>query len=233
LHRYGFAASYARNGAVLDVGCGSGAGLSLLAREARTLVAGDYTFSNLRVAKGHYGDRFPLVCFDAGHLPFSDASFDLIVTLESLYYFASGAAAVAEFRRVLRKPGHAVVATVNPAWTGFVPSPMATRYFDSCGLFRMLLEARFEVRIFGAFCDEQGIGTQTRLFVRNVASRLNLIPGTLAGRALLKRIFYGALQPLPAEFGLGAAVPRADVVELDSNIVDREHAILYAVGSTK
>ena len=41
--------------------------------------------------------------------------------------------------------------------------------------------------------------------VRRAAVALNLIPQTMAGKKWLKRVFYGSLEPIPAELAPGGA----------------------------
>src|SRR5206468_7217596 len=60
--RYAFAAARAAGKDVLEVACGSGQGLGLLASTARRVVGGDYTFALVRDAARHYAGRVDLVC---------------------------------------------------------------------------------------------------------------------------------------------------------------------------
>src|SRR5262245_51327941 len=75
--RYRFASSPAKSEDVLEVACGGGQGLGYLARNARSVVGGDYTESSVRVAKGHYDGKVPLLCLDAQRLPFRDQAFSV------------------------------------------------------------------------------------------------------------------------------------------------------------
>src|SRR3954463_15094370 len=77
--RYSFATSHAAHRDVLDVACGSGQGLSLVAAKARMVIGGDYTPSLVANASRHYGSRLTFVCLDAESLPFADASFDVVL----------------------------------------------------------------------------------------------------------------------------------------------------------
>ena len=86
-NRYFFAFQFCEGKDVLEVACGAGQGLGLLARRARKLVGGDYTENLIDVAWKHYGGRIPLVRFDAHTLPFREESFDVVIFYEAIYYF--------------------------------------------------------------------------------------------------------------------------------------------------
>ncbi len=84
--RYHYAAGLCQGKDVLEVRCGSGAGLGYLARRARSVVGGEYTESLLSRALLHYRGRIPLVWLDAHALPFREASFDAVILFEAIYY---------------------------------------------------------------------------------------------------------------------------------------------------
>ena len=96
---------------VLDVGCGTG---YLSAR----LLADGHAVTGVEpddAARALAAQRLPeVVAARAEALPFPDASFDTVVATDVLEHVADDAAAVTEFRRVL-KPGGWLVLTV-PAW---------------------------------------------------------------------------------------------------------------------
>ena len=103
-HRYSWAQGYVSSKDVVEVGCGSGQGLALLAKEAKSLVGSDYDDEILAIARDHYGDRFAIMKIDAADLPFSDNSKDVIVIFEALYY-------IANFRKFFSKPNAFFVMT--------------------------------------------------------------------------------------------------------------------------
>ena len=97
---------------VLDVATGRGAIAFLLASEGLGNVVGvDVCPQNLteaaRVSARDNGPRF--VCADASHLPFDDASFDLVVTRRGPHHFADIEVALDEIQRVLAVGGRFVV----------------------------------------------------------------------------------------------------------------------------
>jgi len=98
-------------GAVLDVGCGTGALLrALRGAEPRARVRGvDLTPAMLRVAARKLGAGAGLAAADAAALPFAAGSFDLVVSTSSLHYWPDPVAGLREMGRVARPGGRIVV----------------------------------------------------------------------------------------------------------------------------
>ncbi len=198
--RYALAAKLAAGADVLEVGCGRGQGLGWMAGTARRVVGGDYTATLLSGARRHYGERVPLVRLSGDALPFRPGSFDLVVVLEAIYYLPDAARFAEECRRVLRPGGTVLVCTVNPAWPDFNPSPMSTRYLTAPALAHTLTAAGFDVELSAAFPAHSGSARERAVsVVKRVAVRCGLVPRTLQGRALLKRLFLGPVVPYPIE----------------------------------
>ena len=228
-HRYQSAASGVTGREVLEVACGSGQGLGLLARAASRVVGGDYLASNLEIARAHYGERIPLVQLDGEALPFKDGAFDAVILLEAIYYLRDPKRFVAEARRVMRRRGRIFISSVNCGWPDFGESPYATEYLDSNELRALLASAGFAVEIFGSFPERGGPLISMRSLVRRVAFRLDLVPGSLHARAVLKRLVYGPLLRQPAELGPDLR-PAEPLVPIPPGVRDTRHSILYAVG---
>ena len=93
---------------ILDCGCGTGFNLPLLRRHGRA-VGIDLTWTGLRFAQTR-GER-RVAQASATHLPFADASFDLVTTFDRLFALDDEAEgrALSEMVRVLRPGGHLVV----------------------------------------------------------------------------------------------------------------------------
>lgn len=111
--RYEFARAFVDGQATLDVACGSGYGSALLAdagassvvgvdRDARAVeyCAAKYARPNLRFQQD-----------DAQALSFADASFDRVISFETIEHLPDYARFVAEAARVLRPGGRFVVST--------------------------------------------------------------------------------------------------------------------------
>jgi SAM-dependent methyltransferase len=143
---------------------------------------------------------------DAQGLPFKDVSFDVVVFYEAIYYLARPDNFVAEARRVLRPGGTLLICTANKDRPGFVRSPHSHRYFSAHELRQLLGEQGFSVELFGAFPVAESTAKDRFLsFARRAAVALNLVPGTLKGRELLKRLVYGKLEDLKGEVREGMA----------------------------
>jgi len=228
LSRYELVRELAAGLRVLEIACGSGQGLRYVAREAAWTVGGDITSGLLARAQQHNRGAVPLVQFDAHHLPFSNASFDLIQIHEALYYMQDPSAVFEECRRVLRSDGVLVISSINPDWPDFNPSPFATSYLSAVGLETALLKSFREAQIqFGfAVKPPTPVGVAVSALKR-ISVRLNLIPKTMSRKALLKRMFLGPLVPVPAELTPGCApIDTPQHSTLDSSPRFR---IIYAV----
>ena len=227
--RYRWAAAQARGKDILEAGCGAGMGLPPLADVARSVQAGDVDAGNLRAAESACAGyaNVALRTFDAQELPFSDESFDVVLLFEAIYYLPDARRFLEEAWRVLRPAGRLLIVTVNPEWSGFNPSPFSTRYLSGHNLLYALREAGFATRVEGAFPESSGAAAAIFGMVRRVAIALELIPRTMRGKAWLKRIFYGRLQPVPLQ--LAAVSVRGPVLKLldDGDPARSRYRVLY------
>jgi SAM-dependent methyltransferase len=149
--RYRFAAQFIAGGTVLDVACGSGFGLSMLAEAGAMPVGVDYDAGALGDLH-HAQPQSWLVRGDAMRLPLPTASIDTVVSFETIEHVADAAAMVAEVRRVLRPGGRLVLSTPNRA---FGPAERHTankfhvREFTADELRNLLLDNFKQARLFG------------------------------------------------------------------------------------
>ena len=113
LARYLFAARFARSRDVLDAACGEGYGTALLGGAGADSATGiDIDAQTVQHARETYpGHRFEQG--DVARLPFPDGAFGLVVSFETLEHVEDAAAALAEFRRVLRADGLLIASTPN------------------------------------------------------------------------------------------------------------------------
>jgi SAM-dependent methyltransferase len=228
-HRYLVVAERARGKELLEVACGPGQGLDILARSARRVVAGDLTPSNLDLARA-VAPTIPLFRLDAHHLPFPNASFDVVAILEGIYYLADAPAFAQEAARVLRPGGELIVGTVNPAGRDFGKPPgWSTRFYDSRALTTLLAEAGLRAQVFGAFPSSASPRSRAASALRAISSRLG-IPWPSWIRWAIRRIVHGAITRYPASFEVpDDASPHLERIEPDA--LDRVHAVLYAIGT--
>ena len=116
-HRYHFAAPLVRELDVLDVACGEGYGSALLARSAREVTGVDLAAAAIEHARAHYAGlgNLDFRTADCTALPFPDASFDAIVSFETIEHIAAQDAFLDEVRRVLRPEGLFILSCPNKA----------------------------------------------------------------------------------------------------------------------
>ncbi len=106
----------------LDVGCGGGWLVAELAGKVREEAIGcDVNPDLIAAAQARYPDR-RFVASEPRHLPFDDASFDLVVCHFTLLWAEDPVALLAEMKRVLA-PGGAVAALAEPDWGGYLEWP--------------------------------------------------------------------------------------------------------------
>lgn len=228
--RYAYAANFCPDKDVLEVGCGAGQGLGYLASKGARVVGGDYTEALLRLARRHYGGRIPLVCLDAHMLPFRDRSLDVVILYEAIYYLAQPEKFVGECRRVLRDTGQILTCTINREWPDFNLSPFSTRYFGARELEQLLSRQGFEVELYGAFpVSRESAKDRVVSVLKRAAVRLHLIPKTMKGKEVLKRLFFGKLAPIPPEVtdDMAELYP---LVPITGNRAIPEYKVLYAIG---
>ncbi len=204
--RYEWAQSLAAGCRVLELGCGGGQGLGLLAASAARVIGGDYSAPLLSIARRTYGTRIPLTRLSAEQLPFADKSFDLVLLFEASYYIPDLDAAFAEMARVLAPGGSILLANANPERPDFIRSPHSHKYYSADQFRATLGPLGMQVVVEGAFpVQPAGDGVASRLkgsimsAARQVLERLHLVPGTLKGRARLKRLLFRGMRQTPAE----------------------------------
>ena len=98
-HRYVWASKFCPDKDVAEIACGTGPGLGLLNRVSKTFEAADFSQPMLDKARAHYGDRIKLAQVDAQDMPYDDASKDVLIMLEAIYYLQDLKKFIAECRR--------------------------------------------------------------------------------------------------------------------------------------
>jgi len=100
---------------MLDLGCGNGAQTIYFCSTVKKVVGADVI--PLSRAESSVGENiFDFVKTDAGSLPFSDKSFDLVTAFEVLEHFPSDSLAVGEVVRVLKPAGRFLLSVPNKWW---------------------------------------------------------------------------------------------------------------------
>lgn len=120
-------------GRLLELGCGVGAELDLLAQlgPGLDLTGIDLSPSHLGAAQRHLGDGVALVRGDAGRLPFGDGTFDRVLTVWLLEHVRHPEAVLREALRVLKPAGRLICTEVDNASFRFSPElPAIRRWWD-------------------------------------------------------------------------------------------------------
>ena len=199
-HRYHWAAQYAVDKDVVEVACGAGQGLGLLSRAAKSLLAGDVSPEVLAAAQKTYGTTTSLMVFPAEKIPTADGSADLVLLFEALYYVPEPAKFFEEAKRILRPGGKLLIATANKDLFDFTPSPFSKRYLGVVELQRELTQAGFQTHFYG-YMNTQDAPMRQRILrpLKSLASRFGLMPKTMYGKKILKKLFFGDMTVMAAD----------------------------------
>ena len=214
-HKFGYDDLARRIGSgarVLDIGCGEGYGANLLSSVAGSIAASDYSEETVRHARNRYGaSRVRWVVCDAQRLPFADATFDVVSSLQVIEHFRDTDAHLADVARVLSPGGWHYVTTPNIDQMGAAErdNPYHLRDFSSAEL-RDALERNFdEVELSGMFyrksprVDAMAAAERAEEAARprleRVERRLAGLPGPIRVRLrpLLRRLAGVPQWPLP------------------------------------
>jgi 2-polyprenyl-3-methyl-5-hydroxy-6-metoxy-1,4-benzoquinol methylase len=216
--RYHLATSLANGVRVLDAGCGLGYGATTMAQAgAKTVDAIDANHGVIEVAarKNPAGVRFRVG--DVKHLPYADASFDLVVCFEVLEHLVEHDELLAEFKRVLRPEGRLLISTPNK---GIYPSGNPWHL-------RELTKAQFDAVLRAHFANVRVLGQQLHLATLLASSDVQQaagpsqmldadvlkLSGTTAGGEMYSVAIAsdGELPPTPSVIALGD--PRDELVD--------------------
>ena len=229
--RYFWARGYCAGKDVHELACGTAQGAGVLAAVARSFAASDGTDVMVERARQHYGGRFPLSRIDAQRPALPDASLDVVVLFEALYYLPDADAFFRECWRVLRPGGVLLLATANKDLFDFNPSPHSHEYLGVRELTQRLSAVGFSVQLFGDTPIAEVSSLQKLLRpVKNFAVRLGLIPKSMKAKQLLKRIVFGRLTPMAAEIVYAPARAIAPT-PLSAGVADEQHKVLFCAAT--
>jgi len=231
--RYRFASEFCAGRDVLEVACGSGQGLGYLAKKAKSVIGGDCDDKLVKSAESNYEGRIKIFKLDAHKLPFDNGAFDVIILYEALYYLQNPEKFVNEAYRVLRKDGLVIIGTVNKDWSGYNPSPFSYKYYAAPEMNELLKNGGFSKIEFYGDCPSESKTLKDRVvsLIKKIAVALHLIPKTMKGKELFKRIFVGKLTALPAEItdDLSEYIPPVEI----PNGINTNFKVIFAVARRK
>jgi SAM-dependent methyltransferase len=198
--RYHLALAHAQGKNVLEVACGSGTGLNLLASVANKVVGGDIDPVLVRKATEttESNAKISVMQLDALALPFHGEQFDLVLMYEAIYYLSDARKFLDQVHKLLRPGGKLIIASVNCEWHGFNPSPFSTKYFSASGFQQLGATSGFGCQIQVGYHDEPKGSSALVALVRKIAVKMHLIPTTMEGKERLKKLFYGKLDAIPS-----------------------------------
>jgi len=115
LARYEFALQYLGDKKVLDLGCGSGYGVDLIASKASEVIGVDISDEAISYSRQHYKkENIKFFVGDAANLHFfRDEEFDAVVSFEVIEHITTYLKFLKEIRRVLKNDGILIISTPN------------------------------------------------------------------------------------------------------------------------
>ncbi len=230
-NRYYWAGDYCAGKDVLEVACGSAAGIGYLQSIGARVIGGDISEAVLAGPRQYYKDRVQLQVMDAQKLPLGDNSVDVVIIFEALYYLAKPEKFVAECARVLRPGGNVLVCNANKDLYDFNPSPYSHEYHGVLELRELFGNFGFATRFWGG-SRLAATSLRQKLLrpVKALAAKSGLIPKTMAGKKLLKRIVFGQMKSMPPEIRPNE-VSRESFDELDAQVPATAHKVIYCVAT--
>ncbi|MFP3185895.1 MAG: glycosyltransferase [Paraburkholderia sp.] len=114
-HRYAWASQSLAGLDVLDVACGEGYGSAIIARTAKTVTGVDISSDAVAHATEQYSTVGNLAFLNgsASDLPLPDASFDAVVSFETIEHLLEQEEMLSEIHRVLRPGGFLLLSSPN------------------------------------------------------------------------------------------------------------------------
>jgi ubiquinone/menaquinone biosynthesis C-methylase UbiE len=161
---------------LLDVGCGDGGVARLLVRRVDEVVAIDVEPSDA----WRDGDRVTYRVANGENLPFGDSQFDLVHSKDSLHHMQNPGLALAEYRRVLKPGGAALIVEgnrYNPVFYVHMTRMLGHEHFAQ-SYFHDLIARTFPGARFGAFEAHYAPFAERFLRFQQIAEEtLERIPG--------------------------------------------------------
>jgi len=149
--RYHFSSKYIQQKDVLEIGMGyKGLGLTYLSNSAKSVVGTDYDKLSVDIAnRTHIKDNISIKHLDAnGIFPFDDESFDVVLALETIYYFNEIIHFLTECSRILKPGGTLIISQHNKEFPG---QSNFNKHYTCKKLIYILEEKQFKTKVYGAF----------------------------------------------------------------------------------
>jgi ubiquinone/menaquinone biosynthesis C-methylase UbiE len=156
---------------ILEVACGRGGFVREIARAGASIAGCDFSLSALRVAKSRLSQNGlnklggQLAQGDVQKLPFADASFDIVISCETIEHVPDAQSALDEMYRVARPSGRLFLTTPN--------------YLNFMGLYEVYAVLRHPHRKDDQPFDRLQLFPQIRRFIRRAGWVISYSDGTV------------------------------------------------------
>jgi ubiquinone/menaquinone biosynthesis C-methylase UbiE len=217
--RYEWVTNYCAGKKVLDLACGTGYGSEILARNDASTVVGVDISADAVASKGKGLRGAFFLSADACKLPFSDHTFQVVVSFETIEHLENPERLLAEVARVLQSGGLCICSSPNRNFKPFTggkeanPFHLSEMTYDE---FDRLFTKHFDIVARFSQTHSEGYLRHLQL-LRELNERLKqlrfsrLLRIEKKIRTLLGRDSFNGVESLPA--GLGRAVPGDYVIE--------------------
>jgi SAM-dependent methyltransferase len=231
-HRYRWASGFVTGRRVLEVACGTGQGLGLLLRSASSVAGCDIDPGSIAIARRSYEGRVTLSVAGAESLPVGAGETDVVLLFEALYYLRDPGVFLRDCRRAVSPGGCLLLTTTNRDLFDFTPSPLSHRYYGAPDLPPLLSRHGFDCDLFG-YAPVETLPLRHRILrpAKVAARHLGLMPKTMRGKAVLRRLLFGRLTRMPrdvSELNLPYAPP-----EPIPAVPNGKHRFLYVVAKRR
>ena len=201
--RYCFAKKLSGNGRIVEIGCGGGQGLNLFLEVSNDIIGYDINRINIDICNETYKNEKRINFFqkDVEELKFEKNSIDTILIFETNYYLKNQESFFKVLYESLEKNGKIIICSANKDWHSFNPSPFSIKYFSLDELYKLGKKCAFEVETFVSFPDKSNtIFSKMINMIKRIAVKFGLIPKTMKGKLLLKKLFTGKMCIMPNKF---------------------------------
>lgn len=230
--RYAFALPYSKGKRVLELACGAGIGLGMLATVAVDVVGGDFDLENVKSAQ-EVAQKYSNVTaqfMDAQEITYPDSSFDVVLLYEAIYYIPDLKKMLVEVNRVLAPGATFIIVSANRLWTDFNPSKYSVSYYSKAELYELLTKAGFSVSLFKSYDVTDSDQASFVSTIKRWAVRLGLIPKSMFFKQFLKRMFMGELVRLPDDL-VALDIPYHAPIPVSADDLNNQFKVIFAVGA--
>lgn len=201
--RYAFARTYVDKGKLIEIGCGGGQGLNILLDVSEDIIGYDIDKKNIDICLENYKDekKIKFIKADVEKIEFKKNSIDTVLIFETIYYLKDQNKFFKKLYHSLKKNGKIIICSANKEWHSFNPSPFSTKYLSLKELNDLGISHSFDVETFVSFPDRADTLISRILnFIKRVVVKYGLMPKTMKGKLILKKLFSGKMSIMPKKF---------------------------------